>query len=351
MDRIFHVSRFDLPEGEGAIQRVEEPLFKARPFSLRKGHSVLSGGGSMVYDQKTDDIILTIGDFSLNGVSNDFPGDIPLKLESIPLSQDPAPLLAAIAASAAYPSRPAQTAPDPDWRALFPRKPMRRWIARSLTNWAKARVRDRENLRFERTRIFGYARRVFLALGREFHARGLLDDPRDIFLLTTHEVLGAVEGFGLSPDLKAIASLRKAEDAAAARRSDPPERIEIRGPAIAPVWHGAKAVTSDARIQTGTGCSAGRITARARIIRDPRRESLQPGDILVARHTDPGWIAVFSNASAIVVERGSLLSHSAIVARELGIPCVVGLKGATDWITDGQRITVDGATGMVERLE
>ncbi|TKW67235.1 MAG: hypothetical protein DI616_06120 [Paracoccus denitrificans] len=71
------VSRFDLPEGEGDIQRIEEPLFKAKPFSLRKGHSVLSGGGSMAYDQKTDDIILTIGDFSLNGVSNDFPGDIP----------------------------------------------------------------------------------------------------------------------------------------------------------------------------------------------------------------------------------------------------------------------------------
>ncbi|MFT6535981.1 MAG: pyruvate,water dikinase, partial [Loktanella salsilacus] len=69
-----------------------------------------------------------------------------------------------------------------------------------------------------------------------------------------------------------------------------------------------------------------------------------------ARHTDPGWIAVFSNAAAIVVERGSLLSHSAIVARELGIPCVVGLKGATQWISDGELICVDGATGMVERL-
>ena len=145
--------------------------------------------------------------------------------------------------------------------------------------------------------------------------------------------------------------MRKAEDAASARRPDPPERIEMRGPAIAPVWTGAPAPASDARVQTGTGCSAGQVTARARIIRDPRREALAPGDILVARHTDPGWIAVFSNASAIVVERGSLLSHSAIVARELGIPCVVGLKGATDWICDGETITVDGATGRVERMD
>ncbi len=87
------------------------------------------------------------------------------------------------------------------------------------------------------------------------------------------------------------------------------------------------------------------------MIRDPRTERLDPGDILVARHTDPGWIAVFANASAIVVERGSLLSHSAIVARELGIPCVVGLKGATDWVQDGERLEANGATGMVRRLD
>ena len=125
----------------------------------------------------------------------------------------------------------------------------------------------------------------------------------------------------------------------------------MRGPAIAPVWKDAPAEKDGATSRTATGCSAGKVTAKARVIRDPRTEALGPGDILVARHTDPGWIAVFSNASAIVVERGSLLSHSAIVARELGIPCVVGLKGATHWIEDGERITVDGATGVVERID
>jgi phosphohistidine swiveling domain-containing protein len=93
------------------------------------------------------------------------------------------------------------------------------------------------------------------------------------------------------------------------------------------------------------------VRARARLIRDPRREALVQGEILVARHTDPGWIAVFSNASAIVVERGSLLSHSAIVAREMGIPCVVGLKGALDWIVDGEMISVDGASGEVGKAD
>jgi rifampicin phosphotransferase len=278
-----------------------------------------------------------------------------LKLESIPLSEDPTSLIQAIAAKATRgdgaDAADDRRASEPDWAGLFPSNPLRRKIAKVLMSWTKARVRDRENLRFERTRIFGYTRRVFLALGREFAARGLLAEPRDIFFLTVAEALGAVEGAGLSPDLRALVTLRRKEDAAAGLRADPPERIEIRGPAIAPVWETGVAARDSTLHRTATGCSAGQVRAKARVIRDPRTEALTPGDILVARHTDPGWIAVFCNASAIVVERGSLLSHSAIVARELGIPCVVGLKGATDWIRDGEMIAVDGATGRVERLD
>jgi pyruvate,water dikinase len=273
-----------------------------------------------------------------------------LKLESIPLTDDPTSLMLAISAHAVRDERTHVQAQDPDWARLFTGQPIKRHVAQWFISWTKARVRDRENLRFERTRIFGYARRVFLALGREFAARGLIVAERDVFFLTKDEILGAVEGFGLSPDLKGIVALRKVEDAASANRPDPPERITIRGPAIAPRWNAnPTGQINSEMVQTGTGCAAGNVTATARVIRDPRIESLAPGDILVARHTDPGWIAVFSQSSAIVVERGSLLSHSAIVARELGIPCVVGVKDATHWIADGQRITVDGATGRVEK--
>ncbi|MEH6835761.1 MULTISPECIES: PEP/pyruvate-binding domain-containing protein [Falsihalocynthiibacter] len=271
-----------------------------------------------------------------------------LKLESITLREDPSSLLAAIAASATRGAVAEHAVREPDWVALF-KNPVKRAFAKWLITWTKARVRDRENLRFERTRIFGYARRVFVALGRELTARDLLEEPRDVFFLTTEELLGAVEGFGLSPDLKSLVALRKSEDAHSAKRADPPERIELRGPAIAPTWNDPVMENDASLVRTATGCSAGRVTARARVIRDPRTEVLASGDVLVARHTDPGWIAVFANASAIVVERGSLLSHSAIVARELGIPCVVGLKGATQWINDREMITVDGATGQVER--
>lgn len=276
-----------------------------------------------------------------------------LKLESIPLTDDPAQLLAAIASSAARPPAVHAATSAPDWSALFKGRPVKAKLAKWMVTWAKARVRDRENLRFERTRLFGRARQVFLAMGREFAARDLIDQPRDIFHLTVAELMGAIEGFGLSPNLRGIVALRQSEDRASAARGDPPERIDVRGPVILPAstTHVEDKVAQTGQSRSATGCSAGEVTAKARVIRDPRTETLTPGDILVARHTDPGWIAVFSNASAIVVERGSLLSHSAIVARELGIPCVVGLKGATQWVEDGETLYVNGASGLVEKRD
>lgn len=275
-----------------------------------------------------------------------------LKLESIPLTEDASQLFSAITASAKRPPAGHTVAPEPDWGKIFQGRPVRARVAKWAVGWAKARVRDRENLRFERTRLFGRARQVFLSMGREFAARDLIDQPRDIFHLTVAEIMGTIEGSGLSPNLRGLISMRQAEDAASATRKDPPERIEVRGPAIvsANTIHAVTQTTETGDTRTATGCSAGQVSAKARVIRDPRTESLTPGDILVARHTDPGWIAVFSNASAIVVERGSLLSHSAIVARELGIPCIVGLKGATHWVQDGETLHVNGATGVVKKI-
>ena len=100
----------------------------------------------------------------------------------------------------------------------------------------------------------------------------------------------------------------------------------------------------------GIGCCPGVIAGRAHVIRDPRGASLAPGDILVAERTDPGWILLFPAAAAVVVERGSVLSHSAIVARELGLPAVVSLPGLTSWLATGDRISVDGSTGVVRRI-
>jgi pyruvate,water dikinase len=276
-----------------------------------------------------------------------------LKLESITLDENPAPLLISIAAAARQKSSAPRREGGLDrFDTLLPGRPVKRFVLRHVLDWAKARVRDRENLRFERTRIFGQARRVFMAMARQLHAHDRLEDPRDIFLLTVQEILGAIEGFGVDRDLKALAALRKQHWTADRATPYPGDRVTLTGAVVTSdvMTSAAVAVEHPGHDLKGTGCSAGIVTAKARVIRDPASEHLERGEVLVALHTDPGWIALFTNASAIVVERGSLLSHSAIVARELGIPCVVGLKGAMTAISSGDTIEVDGASGRVRKI-
>ena len=97
----------------------------------------------------------------------------------------------------------------------------------------------------------------------------------------------------------------------------------------------------------GTPASAGTVTAPARVILDPVGARLEPGEILVAPSTDPGWTPLFLTAGGLVMEMGGANSHGAVVAREYGIPAVVGVPGATEAITTGAEVTVDGASGVV----
>jgi phosphohistidine swiveling domain-containing protein len=274
-----------------------------------------------------------------------------LKLESRTLHDDPAQVLMAIAAAAATKTI-AETSTDTQDVDDLIDQPMKRVLARWLMKWAKARVRDRENLRFERTRLFGRVRRIFLAMGARLVEAGVLANQRDVFNLTVEELLGAVEGSGITADLKALAALREVEHRQQVSRSDPPERFTVRGAHIVGVAglsaHAAAAIEGG-ETRKGLACCNGVVTAKVRVIEDPRVEALLPGEILVARHTDPGWIAVFANAAGVIAERGSLLSHSAIVAREMGVPCVVSLKGVTQWLKTGDIVRLDGGAGTVER--
>uniref|UniRef100_UPI001F06E124 PEP-utilizing enzyme n=1 Tax=Nonomuraea lactucae TaxID=2249762 RepID=UPI001F06E124 len=100
-------------------------------------------------------------------------------------------------------------------------------------------------------------------------------------------------------------------------------------------------------VLTGSAASAGTVTAPARVVLDPVGAHLEPGEILVCPSTDPGWTPLFLTAGGLVMEMGGAMSHGAVVAREYGIPAVVGVPEATHRIVTGQRITVHGATGTV----
>jgi pyruvate,water dikinase len=220
---------------------------------------------------------------------------------------------------------------------------------------ARERVRIRENLRYERTRVFGRVRTLFLELGRRFSQRGILLEPRDIFFLEVEEIFGFVQGYATSTNLKGLVSLRRQEYDEYERLEKPADRFETRGM----VYHGnrfaggnrrAGETCFDGDLRRGIGCSPGTASGKARVVMDPSAAPIEAGEILVAERTDPGWVMLFPLASGLVVERGSLLSHSAIVAREMGIPTVVGLEGATAWLRTGEPVRVDGRSGTVRKL-
>jgi pyruvate,water dikinase len=154
-------------------------------------------------------------------------------------------------------------------------------------------------------------------------------------------------------DLKGLVTLRKKEFARYREMPPPAERFATHG-----MVHQGNSFQSDSKAvepavgdtHKGLGCCPGIVRGRVRVIRDPRNAQLGSGEILVAERTDPGWIMLFPAAAGVLVERGSLLSHSAIVARELGIPAVVSLTGVTRWLRDGDLVELNGSTGMVRKL-
>ena len=113
----------------------------------------------------------------------------------------------------------------------------------------------------------------------------------------------------------------------------------------------AAVATSAQAVLEGLGACQGLVEGPARVVFLPDADLRLSGEILVARETDPGWTVLFPSISGLVVEKGSMLSHSAIVAREMGIPAVVGVREATSRIKDGQRVRIDGALGKVYLLD
>ena len=103
-------------------------------------------------------------------------------------------------------------------------------------------------------------------------------------------------------------------------------------------------------VLTGTGCCPGVVEALVTVVTSPEDAGDLSGRILVTDRTDPGWIPLFPPAAGLLVERGGLLSHSAIVAREMGLPTVVGIRGLTRVLKTGMRVRLNGQTGRIEIL-
>jgi pyruvate,water dikinase len=282
-----------------------------------------------------------------------------LKLESLTLRDDPLLLYRSIGQMAqrcesVSNSLPAlRDAAEHKLDAAFTAHPIRRAIFHWVLRHARSRVRERENLRFERTRLFGRARQLFLELGKRFYADNWLRDPRDIFYLEVEEVLGFVAGTTTTTDLKALVAVRQAEFARHRNAPAPADRFETRGAvpqgnSFQPIKTGPITTLGDTR--QGLACCPGLVRGTVRLITDPRNAVLHAGEILVAERTDPGWILLFPAAAGLLVERGSLLSHAAIVAREMSIPAIVSIPGVTEWLQDGDEVEFDGSMGIIQKV-
>ena len=276
-----------------------------------------------------------------------------LKLESPTVRDDASTLLGSIGVLAA---RTSTSAPVGEMKpAAMPviGNPLKRFLFGRILDQTRERIRCRENLRFERTRLFGRVRTVLRELGGRLHADGVLASPDDIFYLELGEILSAWEATGTTSGLAALAAGRRTEFHGYRAETAPPDRFETRGPVHRYTTFessGPPPVVTDGTI-AGTGACPGRVTGKVRVVIDPRGARLEPGEILVALQTDPGWVVLFPSAAGLLVERGSLLSHSAIVSRELRLPCIVSLPGITTRLKTGDRVEMDGATGQVTLLD
>ena len=282
-----------------------------------------------------------------------------LKLETPPASEDPAFVIELLRS---YASGGASTTPrTADSRraaeAIVANKLAGRPVRRALFSFVLARCRrmvaHREDTRLARSRAFGLMKRIVRALGDRLTRSDLIDQPRDIFYLAIEEVTAAVRGSSVTRDLRALVRQRRAEYEAF-KEQPLPSRVTTRGIVLSSVTSAARRMAvsaTDVKELRGIGCSAGRVRASARVVREPLQQLQIRGEILVAPMTDPGWVFLMVAAAGLIVERGSILSHTAIIGRELGIPTVVAVADATIHIADGQLVEIDGTTGVVRLLD
>ncbi len=217
---------------------------------------------------------------------------------------------------------------------------------------ARLRVKNRENLRFERTRLFGLVREIFIALGRNFAYENVIEDKRDIFYLTKEEIFNYVRGTSADVDYKTIIQNRK-EEFKNFEAKNPADRFSTFGMVYKSNVYTGETVEQDLvdGDLKGIGCCNGIVRAKVKIVRSVAESAGLEGCIMVAERTDPGWVPLFPISKGILVERGSILSHSAIVAREMGIPAIVAVNNLLSTLKDGDEVEMDGSSGIIRIIK
>ena len=222
--------------------------------------------------------------------------------------------------------------------------PIRGPLVRRFARVSRQLMPLREHHKFFAVKVLALIKPVLLEAGELFEKEGKLETAEDIWFLTLPEVLEALD----KPEepLTPLVKERKT-NFEHYQTLTPPRVITSRGeiPAL------RLDIDAPDGALVGSPVSPGVVEGIAKVVLDPSQESLKPGEILVAPFTDPGWTPLFVNAAGLVTEVGGLMTHGSLVAREYGIPAVVGVIDATTQIQTGQRLRVHGDAGYVEFLD
>jgi pyruvate,water dikinase len=229
--------------------------------------------------------------------------------------------------------------------------PLKRWLIKRLLHWAEDFTVTRENLKYHFVIAHSRLRDLYLAIAARLVADGFLEGTDDVFFLTAEEVADLVEG-RLTPDesLERVDERRKAWKSD--RRNVPPSVFDqYPDGRLQPVMPTVESESDSDQLLSGLAASPGSYTGRARILlTQADREDIEPGEVLVVPAINPAWAPLLLGAGALVTEIGGILSHSAIIAREYGLPTVLNVTGATRYIRTGQLVHVDGSQGIVRLL-
>lgn len=215
---------------------------------------------------------------------------------------------------------------------------------------AMAGIQNREISRMNRSRIYGMIRTIFLTFGSNFVKEGILQEKKDIFYLTIDEIFSISKtGQG---DMLSLINKRKADYLCYKELPDYSriifEKDILQKKGICPLY----SETDRKEIEAfGIPCSSGYVIGEAVVVKRPEDVKNIKDKILITKMTDPGWVFLLNEAKGLISEMGSLLSHTAIISRELGIPAVVGVSKITQIIKTGDIISLDGSTGKIEILK
>ena len=228
--------------------------------------------------------------------------------------------------------------------------PLKRYFLKFQFWKLRGFIENRENTRYCRSELFGLSKRIFARIAEHMVRSDLIEKKDDIFFLQVDEIFGSIEGAGVTLDLKALVKIRR-EEFAENKKVELPMDITTNG-ALFLNTLSIPDTDDDPSSLRGLGSSPGVVRGRARVVLDPQSvDNLEEGDILIAKETDPGWLFLMLASKGMVVERGSMLSHTAITGRKFGIPTIVSVPHITEKIKTGMMIEIDGSSGTIKILD